>query len=257
MIYDTHTHTTFSTDSRMTLAAALERGRLLGLGITVTEHMDLDFPKPEAFLFDIDEYFRAYLPQRGDNLLLGIEIGMRPGLVRQNAGLLAGRPFDYVIGSIHVVDGIDIYLEEFYAGRSKRDVFGHYFDSMLACLAGYDFIDSLGHIDYIARYARFPDPELHYGEFGDYIDAVLKRLIAMGKALEINTRRLAGADSVAALLPIYRRFRQLGGRHVTIGSDAHRPEDIGNHFARAFEMAEACELRPVYFKNRQPRYIVR
>lgn len=257
MLYDTHLHTTFSTDSRMTLAAAVDRGRELGLGLTVTEHMDLDFPKPEAFLFDLDEYFRAYGPQRGDSLLLGIEIGMRPDLVRQNADILAGRPFDFVIGSIHVVDGIDIYLEDFYLGRSKQDVFSHYFDSMLACLATYDFIDSLGHIDYITRYARFADPEIYYGEFADYIDAILGRLIALDKAIEINTRRLASADSVAALLPIYHRFRQLGGRHVTIGSDAHKPADIGHHFALAFDMAEACGLTPVYFKSRRPQYMVR
>lgn len=257
MLYDTHLHTTFSTDSRMTLAAAAARGRELGLGLIVTEHMDLDFPKPQAFLFDVDEYFRAYLPGRGDDLLLGVEIGMRPDLVRENAGLIAGRPFDYVIGSIHLVDGIDIYLEEFYLGRSKQEVFGHYFDSMLACLATYDFIDSLGHVDYITRYARYADPEIYYGEFTDYLDAILGRLVDLGKAIEINTRRLGNADSVAALLPIYHRFRQLGGRHVTIGSDAHKPADIGNHFALAFDMAEACGLTPVYFKNRQPEYMQR
>jgi histidinol-phosphatase (PHP family) len=257
MLYDTHLHTDFSTDSRMTLAAAVARGRELGLGLTVTEHMDLDFPTPKAFLFDIDEYFRSYGPERSDSLLLGIEIGMRPDLVRQNANLLVGRSFDFVIGSIHVVDGIDIYLEDFYLGRSKPEVFGHYFDSMQACLDTYDFIDSLGHIDYITRYARFPDPEIYYGEFADYLDAILERLATLGKAIEINTRRLTSADTVAALLPIYHRFRQLGGRHVTIGSDAHKPADIGNHFALAFDMAEACGLKPVYFKNRQPEYMKR
>lgn len=257
MLYDTHLHTTFSTDSRMTLAAAVDRGRELGLGLTVTEHMDLDFPKPQAFLFDIDDYFRDYGPHRSDSLLLGIEIGMRPDLVRQNAGLLAGRPFDLVIGSIHLVDGIDIYLEDFYLGRSKEEVFGHYFETMLACLDTYDFIDTLGHIDYITRYARFADPEIYYGEFTDYLDAILSRLALLGKAIEINTRRLASADTVAALLPIYHRFRQLGGRHVTIGSDAHKPADIGNHFSLAFDMAEACGLRPVFFKNRQPWYMQR
>ncbi len=255
MLYDTHMHTTFSTDSRMTIGEAAARGRELGMGIIVTEHLDLDYPKPKAFIFDTDEYFRAYGDWRSDTLLLGIEIGMRADLVRENAAVIAGNPFDFVIGSIHVIDHIDIYQEDFYLDRTKAEVYGQYFGQMLDCLGCYDFIDSLGHIDYIARYARFDDPELHYGEFQDELDAVLGRVAEREKALEINTRRMGDADVVAALLPVYHRFRQLGGKLVTIGSDAHRPEEIGKHFAVATDLAAACGLRPVYYRDRKPEYV--
>lgn len=255
MLFDTHMHTRFSTDARMKLSEAAARGHELGLGIIVTEHMDLDYPQPEAFTFDVDEYFRAYGPHRSDTVLLGVEIGMRPDLVKENAALVGRYPFDYVIGSIHVIDRIDIYQEDFYRGRTKAEVYEQYFASMLTCLECYDFIDSLGHIDYIARYARFDDPELHYGEFAAGLDAVMARLAADDKAMEINTRRLDKSDTVAALLPIYHRFRQLGGRLVTIGSDAHTPRDIGKYFPVALDMAEACGLRPVYYKDRKPEYM--
>lgn len=255
MLFDTHMHTRFSTDARMTMREAKAKGRDLGLGIIITEHMDLDYPQPEAFTFDVDEYFRVYGPHRGDAVLLGIEIGMRPDLVKENAALIGRYPFDFVIGSIHVIDRIDIYQEDFYHGRTKAEVYGQYFASMLTCLEGYDFIDSLGHIDYISRYARLADPELHYAEFAAALDAVLGRVAAGGKALEINTRRLDSADTVAALLPIYHRFRQLGGELVTIGSDAHTARDIGNHFPVALDMAEACGLRAVYYKDRRPEYM--
>jgi histidinol-phosphatase (PHP family) len=255
MQFDTHMHTRFSTDSRMTIEEAAARGRELGMGIIITEHLDLEYPKPKAFVFDIYEYFRAYGDWRSDTLLLGIELGMRMDLVQENAAVAARHPFDFVIGSIHVIDNIDIYQEDFYASRTKAAVYGQYFASMLACLGCYDFIDSLGHIDYIARYARFEDPELHYGEFGAALDAVLGRVAEREKALEINTRRLGDPDVVAALLPIYHRFHQLGGRLVTIGSDAHRAEEIGKHFKVAFDMAAACGLRPVYYKDRKPEYV--
>ncbi|MDR3559945.1 MAG: histidinol phosphate phosphatase [Negativicutes bacterium] len=255
MLIDTHMHTQFSTDSGMTLAEAIARGRELDMAITITEHLDLDYPKPKAFIFDIDEYFQAYSRYRSDAVLLGIEIGMRSELVQANRAVVEGHPFDFVIGSIHVIDNIDIYLEEFYHGRSKRDVYGQYFTSMLDCLETYDFIDSLGHIDYIARYAKFADPEVRYSEFADYIDQVLVMLIDKQKALEINTRRLDQPEAVSALIPIYRRFAELGGRWVTIGSDAHTPKDIGKHFAQAQEMAASCGLRPVWFNAREPHYL--
>lgn len=255
MIVDTHMHTRFSTDSTMRIEDAIDRSRELGIGITITEHLDLDYPTPEAFIFDIDEYFREYGRYRSDDVLLGIEIGMRCELVAENRRRLEGQPFDYVIGSIHVVEGIDIYQEEFYLDRTKREVYGQYFESMVSCLDSYDFIDSLGHIDYIVRYARFDNPELYMSEFGDYIDKVLAITAEKQKALEINTRRLGDRAAVDALMPVYRRFYELGGRMVTIGSDAHVPQDIGKHFDVAFAMAEACKLKPVYFKERNPNYV--
>lgn len=255
MIFDTHMHTRFSTDSRMDIEEALARGRELMMGITITEHLDLDYPTPEAFIFDIGEYFRSYGRYRSDMVMLGIEIGMRADLVRETRAKLQNHPFDFVIGSIHVIEGIDIYQAEFYEERTKREVYGQYFDAMLSCIASYDFIDSLGHIDYIARYARFEDSELYYSEFADYIDKILRIMAEQQKAVEINTRRLGRPDTLAALLPIYRRFRELGGRIVTLGSDAHTPRDIGNHFALALDMAAACGLKPVWFKEREPQYI--
>lgn len=255
MLFDTHMHTRFSTDSTMDIEEAIARGRELDMGIILTEHLDLAYPKPEAFIFDIEDYFRKYSRYRTDRVLLGIEIGMRSELVRENGTVLAEYPFDFVIGSIHVIENIDIYEEHFYLGRSKREVYGQYFSSMLDCLTCYDFIDSLGHIDYIARYARFADPELHYSEFRDYFDQVLALVAAKEKALEINTRRFDRPETAAALLPVYRRFFELGGRLVTIGSDAHTPRDIGKHFPLALEIADRSGLRPVWYDSRQPHYV--
>lgn len=258
MLFDTHMHTRFSADSRMTVDEALTRRKELGLGIILTEHMDLDYPEtPNAFVFDVDEYFAAYGSLRDADTLLGIEIGLRPDLVAENRKVANGWPFDFVLGSLHVVDLIDIYQEHFYQGRTKREAYGQYFEAMLACAKSCEFYDSLGHVDYIARYARFPDTEVYYSEFADYLDAVLKAVASADKAMEINTRRLDKPGVAKALGEIYRRFRELGGRLVTIGSDAHRPEDIGKHFDMALDMATACGLQPVYYKERAPQVMAR
>ena len=123
MLFDTHMHTTFSTDSRMTIEEAQARAKELHLGIIVTEHMDLAYPEPEAFTFDVDDYFAAYGPRRSDSLLLGIEIGMREDCVDANRKIIADADFDFVIGSIHVVENIDIYQESFYLTREKEEVY--------------------------------------------------------------------------------------------------------------------------------------
>lgn len=255
MLVDTHMHTKFSTDSKMTIEEAVAKGLELNIGITITEHMDLGYPESNAFQFDVDEYLRDYNKFRSDSVLLGIEIGMKQDCLQDNRSIAARGALDYIIGSIHVIDNVDIYHEDYYRNRTKQEVYNSYFKAMLECVNCYDFIDSLGHIDYITRYARFTDPELYYHEFAEQIDCVLKGLAEREKALEINTRRLGNMKTVENLLPIYKRFAELGGRLATIGSDAHYPQDIGQGMAIALEMAAQCSLKAVYFKDRQPHYV--
>ncbi|VBB07438.1 histidinol phosphate phosphatase hisj [Lucifera butyrica] len=252
MLFDTHIHTQYSTDSRMKIEDAVKEGKKQQLGLVITEHMDLDYPRPEAFVFDVNRYFQEYEQYRGDSVLLGIELGMRPHVGEANRQIIAGHPFDYVIGSIHLVDGLDIYYEEFYRNRSKQEAYNRYFDSMLECLKLHDFIDSLGHIDYIARYARYQDPEVYFRDFAERIDQILTVLVERQKAIEINTRRFDRQQVVESLLPIYKRFGELGGRWATIGSDAHDAAGIGKEIAAAREIAERCNLKTVYYKQRVP-----
>lgn len=255
MIVDTHIHTLFSSDSKMHIDQALQRSDELGIGITLTEHMDLSYPEPDAFIFDVNQYLTEYAPHRSHKVMLGVEIGMRPDCLAENRKIIAANPFDFVIGSIHVIENTDIYHESFYHERSKQAVYRQYLAAMADCLSTHEFIDTLGHIDYIARYARYSDPELYYDEFAPAIDEVLKVTARQEKAIEINTRRLSSPAAAQALLPIYQRFHELGGKLATIGSDAHKPGDIGRDFKLAMQIAELSGLRPVYFKQRQPFYI--
>lgn len=249
LLFDTHIHTRFSTDSTMLIEEALSKAQQSGLGIVLTEHMDLAYPgEPEAFVFNAEDYFAAYQPFRCQSVLLGVELGMRVDCLEDNRRLAAKYPFDFIIGSIHVVDDMDIYCAEFYQGKTKQAVYNQYLDAMIACMERYDFIHSLGHIDYIARYARFEDTELYYHEFQDRLDRVLTLVAEAGKALEINTRRLDSKERIEAVLPIYRRFAELGGQLVTIGSDAHKAADVGRRLEIGMEIAAACGLQAVRFQ---------
>lgn len=155
-----------------------------------------------------------------------------------------------VIGSIHLVDGYDIYYPDFYIGKDKETAYRKYFQHMAqeATVADYDV---LGHIDYICRAAPYDNPELDYPTFKAQIDEVLKIITERAKVLELNTRRFDKAQAIAELVPVYKRYRELGGRFVTIGSDAHRVEVVGNYFARAMTFAHELDLTPVTFCQRQ------
>lgn len=250
-MFDCHLHTDFSTDSKMLLEEAMSCMDQLGIGLITTEHMDLKFPVPGSFIFDVDEYFKRYSEYRGDNLLLGIEMGLRLDCFEENKEVIKDRDFDYVLGSVHLVNGVDIYDESYYKDKTKKAAYTEYFQYMLDCIRKYQFIDSLGHIDYIARYARYDNRQIYYGDYTELIDEILNTLIRNNTQLELNTRRLDNKETIDELMPIYKRYQDLGGEYITIGSDAHNPADIGRNFNVAEAFAESCALKIVHFKERK------
>ncbi len=250
MIFDTHVHCEYSCDSEMKLPEALAAAAGKGMGIVVTEHWDYDYPtNPTAFTFDLDEYFRKYASLCGENLMLGIEIGMQKHIAADDDRVAAGRPFDFVLGSIHCVNGRDLYEQSCYRGQERKDAVREFLEEAIACAGNHDGFDSFAHIDYMCRYWPFDEPEL--SDAPELFDDFFRLLIKKEKPMEINTRRLEDAAAVRSLLKIYKRYRELGGRFCTIGSDAHLTDHIGRGFKTALAMAEEAGLKPVYFKARK------
>lgn len=252
MLFDSHMHTKYSADSDMLLADALAAAEKQGHGIVLTEHLDFDYPGDRYdFTFSPEDYWAEYEPLRGDKLRLGVEVGMTPGCKARNESFVARAPFDEVICSIHIVDGIDIYEQEAYEGRTQDEMYERYFQLNASLLRENSYADVLGHIDYICRYAPYEEPGLSYGRWQEGIDSVLRAALETDTVLELNTRRLGDTLAVKQLVAIYRRYRQLGGRYVTIGSDAHRAEAVGAFFKPALALADACDLQVVTFCERK------
>ena len=164
---------------------------------------------------------------------------------------LARAPFDEIIGSIHLIDGGDIYEPSTYEGKTQEEVYLRYFTLMRDMVRENPFIDTLAHIDYIARYAPYERPGISYADWQDAIDEVLRAVVETDTALEINTRRFGDRLAMKEWAPIYRRYAELGGRDVTLGSDAHKKETVGAHLALAAQMAEAYGLQTVTFHERK------
>lgn len=257
MIFDSHMHTEVSADSAMKAADALERAAKLGVGAVFTEHEDMDFPGEKDFTFSPEDYWKKYEAFRGEGerLRLGVELGMQEGLAEKNRAFVKKAPFDQVIGSIHTLLGFDLYYETLYEGREKDEVYRLYLRAMASCVRSHGaFIDILAHIDYIARYAAYRDTELTYAVYGEEIDEVLAALIETDTVLELNTRRFDAPQGKASLVPIFRRYRELGGREVTLGSDAHDACAVAFAFCEAQDLAESLGLRIVTFFARRKEY---
>jgi len=252
---DTHIHTEYSSDSQMKIKDALERVKKSGIGITITEHLDLKYPTGTDFTFDTDKYFNDYDKYKNNKFMLGVEIGMQLICLEESREIADKYPFDYILGSIHVAQGEDVFSPEFYKGKTKKETFEKYFSSMVDCVKNYDFIDSLGHIDYISRYATFIDNEINYNEFDEYINEVLKAIVNNEKVIELNTRRLNSKEAYKNLMNIYKAYKQIGGKYVTIGSDAHCAGDIGKNFDLANIICQECNLKAVYFRNRNKEFV--
>lgn len=246
MIFDCHSHTKFSADSEMLATDAIKRAESLGIGIIFTEHFDYKLPGDTDFTFNAADYMNEYKNLRGENVKLGVEIGMVKYAREANKNFLAQANFDLVIGSIHVVDGIDIYNTDYYADKDKITAYKKYFAAMAEEAAVEDF-DVLGHIDYICRAATYENPEIEYETFKTEIDEVLKIIVERGKILELNTRRLNKNIAVNELKPVYKRYKDFGGKFITIGSDAHVVEAVGANFDVALKFAEELNLEIANF----------
>lgn len=147
-------------------------------------HIDFTLDLP-AYLRALEDTVQAF--EGKIRVLKGIELGLmlreKDILTRLGAEL----PVDYIIGSSHFLDGLDVYDPACYQGRSEYASYFRYFESTLARIRTLDCFDSLGHLDYIVRYG--PDRNKNYvpGDYMDIIDEILKTLIHRGKALECNT----------------------------------------------------------------------
>lgn len=240
MLWDTHMHSRHSGDSNASMEDMAVSAVRKGLdGICFTDHLDYDYPKePELFLLDIPSYKKE--TERLQEMFAGkleirwgIELGLQPCLAGKNNAVSSAFPFDFVIGSSHVVHGTDPYYADYYEGRTQEQAYLEYFESILENLQTDADFDVYGHLDYVVRYGPDRDRFYSYRKFSGVIDEILRKLIDRGKGLELNTAGYkAGLDHPNPTEEILFRYRELGGEIITVGADAHAPEHIAFAYDR-------------------------
>ncbi len=265
MLWDTHMHTHFSGDCEADVSSMADAAVRKGLaGICFTDHMDLDYPEglPENYFFDADEYFQemrqAQERYRGRlPILIGMETGLQPHLKDKLPEIAAAHPYDFIIGSSHLIHHMDPYYPGYFEGKTEDEAYREYFEYLLENLGVFDFFDVYGHIDYIVRYGPNKNKFYSYRKFADVIDEILRALIQKGKGIEINTGGFRyGLGHPNPTEEILSRYRELGGEIVTIGADAHKPEDVAHSFQKAPDILKAAGFRYyAVFKQRKPEFL--
>ena len=257
---DLHVHSSFSSDSDELLENSVKAAVEAGLTtLCVTEHMDMDFPTGE-FILDTPAYKAELFRLKEEyadkiELLYGVELGLMDYLAPRLYEYAAAEPFDFIIGSSHLIDGMDPYDPPYFEKYGDKNGILRYFESILANIAAFDDFDVYGHLDYAVRYcsARSYDPS----EYMDIISEILKKLIAMGKGIELNTAGLKYGLGWAHPHPeVLRRYRELGGEVITVGSDGHRAEHIAYDFDKACDVLKAFGFKYyTVFRQRKADFI--
>lgn len=264
---DYHLHTSFSGDSTAPMEDMILKGIALGLtAMCFTEHMDMDYvyPTPEdegtfelntdSYLYDFIKYKEKYADKI--RLLFGVELGVQPHLRKALALYAKSYDFDFIIASSHLCNRKDPYYPDFYEGRSDEEAYREYFLSILDNLNTFDNFDVYGHLDYVVRYGKTKDADYSYEQYKDIIDKILETLIEKEKGLEVNTGAIGyRLRDLTPCTGILKRYRELGGEIITIGSDAHEPSAIARGFDRAAEVLTSCGFRYyATFEKRTPEF---
>lgn len=260
---DYHTHTNFSGDSEAPMELMVKRAIELGLTeLVFTDHVDYDYADPVFEKIDFEEYLRTFNHIKGKyhrdiKLLMGVEIGFQPHVESRIEQLLSHLSFDFVIYSTHMADQLDFYTGAFFDGKEKSVAYQRYFENVLQSIKKPANFNVYGHLDFIVRYGDYDSKVLSYLEHADIIDKILQTLIYNGEGIEINTSGYRyGLGHMHPQEDIIRRYKKLGGEIITVGSDAHRPEDLCADFNNAYTLLREAGFKYLNaYEQRKPRFV--
>lgn len=262
---DMHTHSESSHDSTCKIEdmalAQLQKGTTI---FAVTDHFDTDSYQaydvftPIKTAYDTVQTLNA---RYGDRLLLlsGVEISegfWHPAQYQKIHDLVN---YDVIIGSVHLVQFGELsyaYSKIDFSALPEETVLAYldaYFDDVLTMLATIDF-DILAHLTCPLRYIN---GKYHLGvtlsRYEEKIERILRTIIEKGIALEVNASYSEAPGSYMPPMEILQKYRALGGRLITVGSDAHIPENASANLDGALAAIKAAGFDTVtFFKGRRP-----
>lgn len=260
---DLHTHSCYSPDADDSVADMCKRAKTLGLmAYAVTDHCEMNdfesggYHKSTLASLGEMERFRAEDDTGTVTFLKGVEMGQAlENKVASDCFYDEIFPqTDFIIGSLHNMIGYDDFAFLDYKNEKIPELVKRYFTELNE-LVFWGKFDSLGHITYPLRYI--------IGEAGyqvdlepvdDLIDSLLCLQAKRGGAIEVNTSGLR--QKIGETMPplwMVKRFRELGGKYITIGSDAHCTTDLGKGLVQGVELIKRSGFSHItYYKQHQP-----
>lgn len=261
-IVDFHVHTDNSYDGNHSATFMCEKAEFQNLrALAFTDHCEVDrcikdYDHEKAVFQTFFEIAKVKSAFRGKLLVLnGIELGQptyAPDIAKR---ILASQKFDVVIGSIHNLrNGYDPYYgDSFTEDEAEKFMKEYFFEMTELCKFG-DF-DVLAHLTYPLRYFYAKSGILiNLNNYKTQVDDILKIISEKDIALEINTAGLR--QKLSRLQPeqdVVKRFRELGGKLISVGSDAHFADDVGKGIIDAYKCALGAGFNEItLFQGRCP-----
>lgn len=267
---DYHIHSNFSDDS----SEDLDKIALSAINqnideICITEHVDYgvkldkeDWEKSDkklAMNADYDRFFPSMeaLTKKYKNQLTiktGLEFGMQTITIEPFKKLFDKYPLDFVILSCHQVGNKEFWTGEFQKGKTQDEYQRLYYEEIYKVIQQYKDYSVLGHLDLIQRYSDTIEPPLE--KHFDIIEAILKQVIQDGKGIEINTsNERYKLEELTPAYDILKLYHQLGGEVITVGSDAHVAEDVGDRLELSYDILREIGFRHITtFDKMVPKY---
>jgi histidinol-phosphatase (PHP family) len=225
-----------------------------------TEHADFDPQDPGYGYLSVEAFSRALAGCRKKfaghlTLLKGVEIDYQPRFEAKVKAFLGQHGFDFVIGSIHYVNGL--YLKDALLDAYDQDTaYRRYFDTVREAAAS-GLFDVIGHLDLLKRHGVPRWGAFDQRRYANEIDAILQAAVETGTGLEINTCGLwqAPAETFPCLETLC-RYRELGGQVLTLGSDAHHVANVGRNIRDGLALARAAGFKAItVLVDRQPQWL--
>ncbi len=266
---DYHVHSDVSQDSKASMYEMVEAEARMGMEqICFTNHCDMCHWRTYEFnprcLTRVSETMEKYAamleahPSLPLDVRLGLELG-EPLFDTETAKKIAASPeLDMVMGSLHILqDHGDLWLVKFESPEHCRRIFNDYMDELIK-MAELDFFDVMAHIGYGRRYMwqQGLDESLSLELYGDKIEHLLRLLIDNGRGIEINCSGIRDGCGPFPDPEILRLYKAMGGEIITVGSDAHTPEDAAKCVREGYEIIKSCGFEYVStFKRRKCEFI--
>lgn len=286
MYADYHLHCEYSDDSNEPMENQIQEAITLGLDeMCFTDHVDYgikrDWDDPEGIIIrhaiehgkEVDlvlanvnysKYFEAlnmYQKKYASSISIkkGLEFGIQSITVDAYEKLFDSyqNELDFVLFSMHQVNNLEFWTQDFQKGKTQKQYNDEYYKEIYQTMQIFHHYSCLAHLDLLARYDEngiYP-----FENEKDIIAEILKYAIRDGKGIEINTSSWKyGLKDTQPSRAILKLYKDLGGKIITVGSDAHETKYLASHIKDAYAILkneiginEICtfdHMQPIFHK---------
>ncbi len=252
-MFDYHIHTQFSGDSDTAAQKMIEAAIAKNMTeIAITDHFDPGYTDPSiSFELDMGAYSdmletmqKRY--QKQITIKKGIELGLQMSELAACQKAAAALPFDFIIASFHMSNGKLLHVPEYFKEREGKAIHLDFYTDLYRTLQAFKQYSVVGHLNIIDRYVYLYcyQMELNPAYAMDIVREILRMLIYEGKGLEVNASSYRyGLPILTPSQEILKAYLELGGEILTVGSDAHSPEYIGDHFEILYPLLQSMGFR--------------